>query len=158
MNLLRRIRRYIEFRNALGELSSMDQFTLQDLRIWPSEFEGLATEAAEARAEPNRSSRRHCEPDHSYILAQLKFTNRRAYDRYTARFMSVLKKFNGRLLIADENAELLAGSWPMDKVVLLSFPNREDAFRFHVSPEYEEIAQDRRAGAEATVLLLNGIS
>ena len=36
------------------------------------------------------------------IVAQLKFTDRAAYDRYQARFMDVFGQFKGRLLAADE--------------------------------------------------------
>ena len=34
-------------------------------------------------------------------------TDRVAYDRYQARFFDVFKKFNGRLLSADENPAIL---------------------------------------------------
>ena len=33
----------------------------------------------------------------------------------------------------------------------------EEARRFHASPEYQAIAVDRKAGAEATVLQLRGL-
>jgi uncharacterized protein (DUF1330 family) len=40
----------------------------------------------------------------------------------------------------------------------MSFPD-EAAFRaWASSPEYQEIAKDRQAGAEAVVLLVNGIA
>jgi uncharacterized protein (DUF1330 family) len=39
----------------------------------------------------------------------------------------------------------------------MSFPNAEEARRFHESPEYQAIAVDRKAGAEATVLQLRGL-
>ncbi len=93
-----------------------------------------------------------------YALAQLKFTDRAAYDRYQARFMDVFLKYEGRLLAADEKPRVLEGKWDREKVVLLSFPN-EDAFRkFDQSPEYQHIAKDRKAGTDAVILLVNGIS
>ena len=36
-----------------------------------------------------------------YVLAQLRFTDRPAYDRYQARFMGVMAPFKGRVLAAD---------------------------------------------------------
>ena len=92
----------------------------------------------------------------TYILAQLKFTDRPAYDRYQSQFMSVFKKFRGQVLVADEHPIVKDGSWPYEKAVLLAFPDEEEAKRFHDSPEYQEIAKDRRAGANATVLQLAG--
>jgi uncharacterized protein (DUF1330 family) len=92
----------------------------------------------------------------AYILAQLKFTDRAAYDRYQSRFMSVFRQFKGSVLIADEHPQVIEGEWHRDKVVLLAFPDEQEAIRFHNAPDYVEIAQDRRAGAQATVLLLKG--
>jgi uncharacterized protein (DUF1330 family) len=93
-----------------------------------------------------------------YVIVQLKMTNREAYDRYQARFFDVFKKFNGRLLSADEHPAVLEGTWDRDKLVLMSFPD-EAAFRAWAdSPDYLEISKDRKAGAEGIVLLAKGFS
>jgi len=91
-----------------------------------------------------------------YVVAQLSFTDRAAYDRYQARFMGVFSKFEGRLLAADEHPLVLEGHWQRNKVVLLSFPDESAARRFGESPEYQEISRDRRAGATLS-LLVHGI-
>jgi uncharacterized protein (DUF1330 family) len=91
-----------------------------------------------------------------YAIVQLKMTDRAAYDRYQARFFDVFKKFNGRLLSADESPAVLEGTWDRDKLVLMSFP---DAAAFHAwanSPEYLEISKERKAGADGIVLLAKG--
>ncbi len=93
-----------------------------------------------------------------YVIVQLKMTDRAAYDRYQARFFDVFRKFKGRLLSADESPTVLEGTWDRDKLVLMSFP---DATAFHAwanSPEYLEIAKDRKAGAQGVVLLAQGFS
>ena len=91
-----------------------------------------------------------------YAIAQLKMTDRAAYDRYQARFFDVFKKFQGRLLSADERPAVLEGTWDRDKLVLMSFPD-EAAFRaFADSPEYLEISKDRIAGSDGIVLLAKG--
>ena len=91
-----------------------------------------------------------------YVIVQLKMTDRTAYDRYQARFFDVFRKFSGRLLSADEQPEVLEGTWDRDKLVLMSFPD-EAAFRaWSDSPEYLEISTDRKAGADGIVLLAKG--
>jgi uncharacterized protein (DUF1330 family) len=93
-----------------------------------------------------------------YVIVQLKMTDRATYDRYQARFFEVFKKFSGRLLSADENPAVLEGAWDRDKLVLMSFPD-DAAFRAWAnSNEYLEIAKDRKAGAEAVVLLAKGFA
>ena len=93
-----------------------------------------------------------------YIIAQLKFTRRELYDRYQSRFMGVFKKFKWNLLAADERPVVLEGEWPRDKVVIMEFPDDTAAKEFQNSPEYQEISVDRKAGADAVVLTVRGLS
>jgi uncharacterized protein (DUF1330 family) len=92
-----------------------------------------------------------------FVIVQLKMTDRAAYDRYQARFLDVFKKFNGRLLSADEHPLVLEGVWDRDKLVLMSFPDEAAFDAWANSPEYLEISKDRKAGAQATVLLAKGL-
>jgi uncharacterized protein (DUF1330 family) len=93
-----------------------------------------------------------------YAIAQLRFIDRAAYDRYQARFMGVFRCHRGTLLAADESPEVVEGQWDRDKVVLMSFPD-EAAFRsWSESPEYQEISKDRLAGADTVVLLAKGLA
>jgi uncharacterized protein (DUF1330 family) len=70
-----------------------------------------------------------------YAIAQLRFTDRAAYDRYQASVMDVFRLHRGTLLAADEAA-----------------------FRELVqSPEYRDIASDRRAGADTVAPLVQGL-
>lgn len=92
-----------------------------------------------------------------YAIAQLRFTDRAAYDRYQARFMEVFRRYPGTLLAADESPQVVEGDWDREKVVLMSFPDQE-AFRgWAESPEYQEISKDRHAGADTVVLLVKGL-
>ncbi|OAF00905.1 hypothetical protein AYJ54_30235 [Bradyrhizobium centrolobii] len=93
-----------------------------------------------------------------YAIAQLKMTDRAAYDRYQARFYEVFRKFDGRLLAADEHPHLLEGTWLFDKLVMMSFPDEAAFHAFSNSPDYLEISRDRKAGAQATVLLVKGFA
>jgi uncharacterized protein (DUF1330 family) len=93
-----------------------------------------------------------------YAIGQLRFTDRAAYDRYQARFMQVFSRYRGMLLAADESPQVIEGQWDREKVVLMSFPD-EAAFRqWAESPEYQEISEDRRAGADTVVLLAKGLA
>ena len=86
-----------------------------------------------------------------YAIAQLKMIDRAAYDRYQARFFDVFKKFNGRLLSADEKPAIVEGAWDRDKLVLMSFPDETAFHAWADSPEYLEISKDRKTGAQAVV-------
>lgn len=92
-----------------------------------------------------------------YALAQLRIHDRERYGRYMARFMPVLEKYNGRLLAADDAPRVLEGAWwDRNKVVLMAFDDATAFRAWATSPEYTEIAEDRKAGADAVVLLIKG--
>jgi len=91
-----------------------------------------------------------------YSIAQLKFTNLEAYRRYQTAFPAVFAKFSGKVVVADESPVVLEGEWPRDKIVILAFPDEAEARRFATSPEYQAIAKDRKAGADAVVIMARG--
>jgi uncharacterized protein (DUF1330 family) len=93
-----------------------------------------------------------------YVIVQLKMTDRAAYDRYQARFFDVFKKFDGRLLSADEDPTVVEGAWDRDKLVLMSFPDESAFHAWAHSPEYLEISKDRKAGSQGVVLLAKGFA
>jgi uncharacterized protein (DUF1330 family) len=92
-----------------------------------------------------------------YVVAQLRFTERAAYQRYQAQFWDVFKQFNGKLLASDEHPVVREGHWDRDKIVILEFPDAESAHAFEMSPAYQRIAVDRRAGADAVILHVAGL-
>lgn len=92
-----------------------------------------------------------------YALAQLRIHDRERYGRYMARFMDVFGRFNGRVLAADDAPVVVEGDWSdRNKAVLLQFPDAASFYAFADSPEYAEIAVDRKAGADAVILLIQG--
>ncbi|WP_428341666.1 DUF1330 domain-containing protein [Mycobacterium sp.] len=93
-----------------------------------------------------------------YAIAQLRFTDRAAYDRYQRRFMEVFGQYRGTLLAADERPEIVEGRWNRDKVVLMSFPDESEFRSWSESPQYQNISKDREAGADSVVLLVKGLA
>jgi uncharacterized protein (DUF1330 family) len=92
-----------------------------------------------------------------YAIAELRFTDRSAYDRYQSRFMEVFGRHRGTVLAADESPQVVEGRSDVEKVVLLSFPDEASFRRWAESPEYQKISEDRRAGADTVVLLVKGL-
>lgn len=93
-----------------------------------------------------------------YAIAELRFTDRAAYDRYQARFLDVFVRHTGTLLAADESPQILEGESDREKVVLMSFPDEASFRAWAESPEYQEISRDRQAGADTVVMLIKGLA
>lgn len=96
-----------------------------------------------------------------YALAQLRIHDRERYNRYmnnfVTRFADVFGKFGGKMLAADDAPRVLEGEWwDRNKIVLMEFPDQAAFNAWATSREYNEIAVDRKAGAEAVVLLIQG--
>ncbi|GAA1519081.1 DUF1330 domain-containing protein [Nocardioides humi] len=92
-----------------------------------------------------------------YAIAELTIVDPDAYGRYLDKFFDVFSQYDGALLAADNSPDIIEGSWPHDKLVLISFPDRAAFDAWATSPEYEEIAQDRKAGARSTVIVAEGV-
>jgi uncharacterized protein (DUF1330 family) len=93
-----------------------------------------------------------------YAIAQLWIHDPVAYGRYLSRFMDVFKNYKGRVLVADESPLIVEGKWDGNKVVVVSFPDEVSFRDWAESPEYIEIAKDRKAGAMAVIVLVKGIA
>jgi uncharacterized protein (DUF1330 family) len=92
-----------------------------------------------------------------YALAQFTIHDRARYEAYAARFAETMKGRKGRLLAAQENPEVVDGTWDGTKLVLIEFPD-EAAFRdWSESKEYRAISVDREAATEGSVLLVKGL-
>jgi uncharacterized protein (DUF1330 family) len=52
---------------------------------------------------------------------------------------------------------VIEGESDLDKVVVMSFPDEQSFRDWAESPDYQRISEDRRAGAETVVLLVQAI-
>jgi uncharacterized protein (DUF1330 family) len=91
-----------------------------------------------------------------YVVVQLTIHDRERYDRYVSRFIPVIDLYDGEVVAVDDHPEVLQGTWDHDRVVLLSFPDRERFDSWASSQEYREIVPDRLASTEGPILLVRG--
>ena len=92
-----------------------------------------------------------------YLTVQVKIKNRDAYQRYADAFMPVFLKFRGTMLAADFEPQVLDGDWDKDRIVIMSFPDKEAMMEWLMSDEYRVLAADRDAGADTIALVAQGV-
>jgi uncharacterized protein (DUF1330 family) len=92
-----------------------------------------------------------------YGIAQFNVSDRATYDRYANAFMPILRQYGGSLLVAEDEAEVIEGSWDSHRVVVLAFADKASFETWYNSPEYQAIIGDRLAAAHGPVLLTRGI-
>jgi len=91
-----------------------------------------------------------------FIVAQISIRDRDEYSKYESGFMEIFSKHSGRILSVDEDPEVLEGSWPHTRTVLIEFPSNEEAKAWYGSDEYQKLAAYRFASSDANIVLING--
>lgn len=91
-----------------------------------------------------------------FFVAQINIEDSDEYQRYLAGYDEVFSKFNGTVLAADDDVEILEGDWPFGRTVIVRFPSPEELLKWYRSPEYEELARHRRNASSANIALVHG--
>lgn len=92
----------------------------------------------------------------AYIILNVDVKDPEKYQRYTARSPGLIEKFGGRFIVRAGQHELLEGSLPLARVVVVEFADMDTARNFYHSPEYQEILKIRQAASESQVFLVDG--
>lgn len=94
----------------------------------------------------------------AHILAHISVTDPEKYRAYEKGFFPVLKPYGARFITYDDNVTVLEGERAEGRTVLVEFPSEEAALKWWNSPDYQQIAEMRRAGAKChSIVLLHAI-
>src|ERR1700736_4304426 len=63
----------------------------------------------------------------AYLIGQVTVHDPAGYQKYLAGFADAFAPFEGRVLVATENVEVLEGTWPRPRTVVLEFPSMAHA-------------------------------
>jgi uncharacterized protein (DUF1330 family) len=92
----------------------------------------------------------------AYIIALEVINDRDEFDKYRAGVHDVLKKYQGEIIVSNEDVEVFEGKWPYTKTVVVRFPSIEQAKRWYNSEEYREVLQHRLRAADTDLVLVDG--
>lgn len=74
---------------------------------------------------------------------------------YLRRIDATLEPFGGRFLVHGGAVEALEGTWGEDLIVI-AFPDREQARAWYESPDYQKIAPLRTKHMDADIIIAQG--
>ncbi len=90
-----------------------------------------------------------------YMVVNLNIENAEVYRMYEKGFFGILKKHGGSFISYDDNADTLEGTSPRSgRMVIFSFPSEEAAKNWFADPEYQALAEHRRAGTHLEFLTM----
>ena len=90
----------------------------------------------------------------AYWVARSKIHDPGEYKKYTDRVPAILEQFGGTVLARGGEYRILEGPETFERFVVIEFPSLEQAVACHDSPEYQEAASYRRAGAGDVELVI----
>jgi uncharacterized protein (DUF1330 family) len=94
-----------------------------------------------------------------YVVSEVFITDPVAYRQsgYLAMAEAAIAAYGGRFLVRGGDGELLEGSPPPNRIVVVEFPTVEAARRFRESPEYAPALRLRQRLCETRALLVKGV-
>ncbi|MBN9077665.1 MAG: hypothetical protein BGN87_10700 [Rhizobiales bacterium 65-79] len=94
----------------------------------------------------------------AYAVAHMRqVTMGPAIVEYLHRIDATLAPFGGRFLVHGGEFELLEGDWP-GNLIVIEFPNREEAKAWYASSAYREIVALRTKNSQSDVILVDRIA
>ena len=94
----------------------------------------------------------------SYVIAHVKVNNAQEYKKYILGFIDAFKPFDGKVLVATDEVEVLEGEWQDGRTIVMEFPTRNQAKDWYKSEQYQKIAQYRFQSASTNMILVDGFS
>jgi uncharacterized protein (DUF1330 family) len=94
----------------------------------------------------------------AYLVGQVTVHDLAEYNKYLAGFVEAFAPFEGRVLVAADQVEVIEGAWPKTRTVVLEFPSMDHAKRWYNSPAYQAVAQHRFKAATSNIILAEGVS
>jgi uncharacterized protein (DUF1330 family) len=94
----------------------------------------------------------------AYVIAQMRVQDLETYRRYAMQVAETIKPFSGRLLVANDRADVLEGSQPWPRTVIGEFASADEARRWYESDAYQAIQPLRASSSEGTVYIVEGFS
>jgi len=89
-----------------------------------------------------------------YMIASYDVTNPEKYEQYIYAADPVMEKYNGEILVADDEAKNLEGKSSRTNVVI-KFISEADAMGFYNDPEYTSIKHLRLESTENNIVTLS---
>ena len=93
----------------------------------------------------------------AYVIAKVRITDESGYAVYREMVGPTVEASGGRFLARGGRAQTLEGSGAPGRVIVLEFPDYEQALSWHESNEYAPAKRQRQSSSEAELILVEGL-
>jgi uncharacterized protein (DUF1330 family) len=93
----------------------------------------------------------------AFVIVQISINDRGGYEQYgLAGHQEIFDTFSAKLVGVDEDVEVVEGSWPFTRTVILEFPSKELAQAWYDSDEYQAVVGLRHGSATSNLVIVSG--
>ena len=93
----------------------------------------------------------------AFVIVQIVVNDWDGYRRYgSAAHQEIFDKFGAKVVGIDEEVEIVEGSWPFTRTVLIEFPSKELARAWYESDEYQAVVGLRHGAATSNLVIVSG--
>jgi uncharacterized protein (DUF1330 family) len=93
----------------------------------------------------------------AFVVVQIAIDDRDKYRQYeTASHLEIFDKFGGKVVGIDEDVDIVEGSWPFTRTVLIEFPSKQRARAWYESEEYQAVVGLRHDSATSNLVIAAG--
>ena len=93
----------------------------------------------------------------AYIFASVEITDPAAYEEYRQRVPAIIAAYGGRYLARGGAVERLEGNAPVNRLVIVEFPDMARLKAFYNSAEYQPLLAIRQRAARSNLLAIEGV-
>ena len=93
----------------------------------------------------------------AFVIVQIAINDRDGYHQYEiAGHQEIFDRFSGKVVGLDESVEIVEGSWPCTRTVLIEFPTKELARAWYESDEYQAVVGLRHGSTTSNLVIVSG--
>jgi uncharacterized protein (DUF1330 family) len=93
----------------------------------------------------------------AYFMVDVDVRDRKGMQDYVEHVPRIIEKYGGRYLVRGGKLEVFEGDWQPELVVVLEFPNIEQAKRWYHCEEYKEFKAARLKATDSSMILVEGV-
>ncbi len=93
----------------------------------------------------------------AYLIGDIEVTDPATYEEYRKHVPALIAQHGGRYLVRGGAVEVMEGSRPARRCVVLEFPSMAQLKAFYHSPEYAPLKDMRGRAAVSNIALVEGV-
>lgn len=94
----------------------------------------------------------------AYFVFQNRILDAPKMQTYIPKALETMAPYAPEVLVLDEHSQVIEGSAPFPRTVIIKFPSREAAMDWYNSPEYQAVCALRLEATEGYSMLVDGFA